>query len=352
MKWGLKFWESETEDYSSGSTYQDALVNAIFAQAQGDLNVRAQTTAAVEFAVGLIERCFAVSEITPEYLGRKAITPLTISRMARQLLLVGNSVNMIDTQSGELLVIPASNYQVLGGVRERTWRYKIEVQGPTSIISRNLPSTSVVHVRMGSRPAEPWRGYSPLINAGVSARLLGRIEQRMEQESSARVGYLLTIADGLSEDQQDRLRRDLATLKGNTALAETGNAGHGQGRRGQAQGDWQIKRFGAHFPAENIQLRDEVSRDIIAALGIPPPLYHGTDGVSAREAYRLLLVSTLQPIAELIAAELTAKLDTEVTLSFTKLQAADIQARARAFGTMIQSGIDEETAMKVSGLES
>ena len=92
--------------------------------------------------------------------------------------------------------------------------------------------------------------------------------------------------------------------------------------------------------------------DIISALGIPAPLFRGTDGVSAREAYRLLLVTTLQPLAQLITDELTRKLETTVKIGFRRLQAADVQSRARAFGSMIAAGVDEQTAMAVSGLES
>ena len=349
MKFGFKFWESrDTENYN----YQDTLVESVLAAAQGTLNARAQATAAVEFGVGLIERCFAMSEIEPEYLSRSAITPLAISRMARQLLLTGNSVSAIDTASGELLLLPASNYQIQGGIRERSWRYVLTLNGPSSTMSRRLPSTSVVHVRMGSPMQEPWRGYSPLINAGLSAKMLGQIERRMSEESNARVGHLLTIPDATSDEQVNQLRSDLAAIQGGVALVETTSGGHGQGLRAAPQVDWQLRRFGADFPESNIALRDSISRDVIAALGIPAPLYHGTDGVSAREAYRLLLVSTLQPIAEIIASELSKKLETTVELKFRRLQAADIQSRARAFGTMVTAGVDEQTAMEVSGLQS
>ena len=122
--------------------------------------------------------------------------------------------------------------------------------------------------------------------------------------------------------------------------------------RGAPQVDWQSKRIGAHFPESNIALRSDVALDVIAAMGIPAPLFHGTDGVSAREAYRLLLVTTLQPIAELITDELSRKLDTTVEITFRRLHAADIQSRARAFGSMIAAGVDEQTAMDVSGLQS
>ena len=181
--------------------------------------------------------------------------------------------------------------------------------------------------------------------------MLGMIEKRLGEEASAKVGYLLTIADGLADDQQERLQSDLKKLRGDLAIVESGNAGHGQGLRAAAQVDWLLRRLGAHFPAENIQLRGEVAKDIIAALGVPPPLFHGSDGVSAREAYRLLLVSTLQPIAELITEELSKKLETEVGIKFTRLQAADIQSRARAFGSMVAAGVDEADARAISGLD-
>ena len=131
---------------------------------------------------------------------------------------------------------------------------------------------------------------------------------------------------------------------------ETEAAGHGQGMRAAPQVDWQLRRFGAQVPEANVALRSDVALDIIAALGIPAPLFHGSDGVSAREAYRLLLVTTLMPIAELISDELSRKLETTVSIGFRRLHAADIQSRARAFGSMIAAGVSEETAMSVSGL--
>ena len=209
-----------------------------------------------------------------------------------------------------------------------------------------------MHIRMGSSVQEPWRGCSPLLNAGLSAAMLGRLERRLTQEVNARVGHLLMLPDGTSEEQVTALRRDLASIEGGISLVETEAAGHGQGIRSAPQVDWQLRRFGANVPESNVALRSDVSHDVLAALGIPAPLFRGTDGVSAREAYRLLLVSTLQPIAELISDELSRKLETTVKITFRRLQAADIQSRARAFGSMIAAGVSEETAMAVSGLES
>ena len=347
MDW--RFWKQETENRAS---YQDVLIEAVLSAAQGNLTAKAQQSAAVEFGVGLLERCFAMAEIEPESLSRVTLTPLMLSRSVRQLLLTGNSVSAIDTASGELLLLPAANYDVSGGVRESSWRYRVELSGPSRLTSKRLASTAVVHIRMGSSVQEPWRGVSPLINAGLSASMLGRLERRLAQEVNARVGHLLMLPDGTSDEQVTALRRDLASIEGGISLVETEAAGHGQGMRAAPQVDWQLRRFGANVPESNVALRSDVAMDIVAAMGIPAPLYHGTDGVSAREAYRLLLVSTLQPIAELISDELSRKLETTVKITFRRLQAADVQSRARAFGSMVAAGVDEETAMRVSGLES
>ena len=346
MDW--KFWKGEQVE--SRASYADTLVEAVLSAAQGNLTAKAQQSAAVEFGVGLLERCFAVAEIEPESLSRTAVTSLALSRMVRQLVLTGNSVSAVDTATGELLLLPAANYDIQGGVRESSWRYRVELSGPSRLTSRRLPSAGVVHIRMGSSVQEPWRGCSPLINAGLSAAMLGRLERRLAQEVNARVGHLLMLPDGTSDEQVSALRRDLASIEGGISLVETEAAGHGQGIRAAPQVDWQLRRFGANVPESNVALRSDVAMDIIATLGIPPSLYHGTDGVSAREAYRLLLVSTLQPIAELISDELSRKLETTVKITFRRLQAADIQSRARAFGSMIAAGVSEETAMEVSGL--
>ena len=93
-----------------------------------------------------------------------------------------------------------------------------------------------------------------------------------------------------------------------------------------------------------------MGRDVCAALGIPPALYAGGDGGSIREAYRQLLTATLEPFASIITAEFREKVGYPVTLDFKRLAAADIAARARAYGTLVASGVDKEDAADVSGL--
>ena len=60
------------------------------------------------------------------------------------------------------------------------------------------------------------------------------------------------------------------------------------------------------------------------------------------------MTSTLEPYASLITAEFREKVGYPVSLDFKKLAAADVAARARAYGTLVASGVDKEDASEVS----
>ena len=70
-----------------------------------------------------------------------------------------------------------------------------------------------------------------------------------------------------------------------------------------------------------------------------------------REAYREFLFSNVAALGKLVSAELTAKLGGDtVSLDWEELRAGDIASHARAFGTLVQGGMDIERAAALSGL--
>lgn len=84
----------------------------------------------------------------------------------------------------------------------------------------------------------------------------------------------------------------------------------------------------------------EASRNSIAlAFGVLPGLLNpATTGPMVREAQRHLAQWTLQPMAELIAEEATAKLGQSVALDVMRpLQAYDAGGRARALSGIVQA---------------
>ena len=326
------------ETRAAGKNYTDAALDAALAAATGNPQSVAEQTAAAEYGLGLLSRCFAAALIEPS-----AIAPTLPAQarldLARRLLIRGEYVAAIEVnQLGNISLLPASFHDVQGGPQESTWRYYLEIPAPTRPERRNLPAEGVVHVRIGADPAQPWRGCSPLENAGLTARILARLEQRTGEESNASTGYLLPVPDGTPEDSVTALKGDLAALKGKIALVESQAAGHGQGRAAAPASDWRLQRLGAEFPEGNVSLRRQVGADVVAAMGVPAALYTGADGGTVRETYRQLLVSTLQPLAVLVSEELERKLEIPaIRFNFRRLAAADIAARARAFGSLAQA---------------
>ena len=59
----------------------------------------------------------------------------------------------------------------------------------------------------------------------------------------------------------------------------------------------------------------------------------------------------VQPLADLLAAELAVKLDVPgLRLTFDRLFASDLSGRARAFGSLVQAGMDADRAARLAGL--
>ena len=294
----LKHRSKGLEERSQGA-YTDALVQLAMGQIQGGTSEPTQTSA-VEFGVGLMSRCFAVASIQPVI---PALTPIFMSTMVRALLLSGNFVSLIDVgRDGMISLPPAASWDVLGDPEPSTWRYRLDLSGPSRTVTRHVSSDGVVHVRLNTGVSSPWRGNSPLESAGISSELLGKLESSMRDESRARSGSLLPIPGGLTDEVVAGLTTDLAAMRGNIGLVETTSDGAGAGRASSPQTDWQPRHFGPSFLQYNVELRRDIGANICSCLGVPSILYAGGDGGGMREAYRQLLVAGVQPLASIIMA--------------------------------------------------
>ena len=97
----------------------------------------------------------------------------------------------------------------------------------------------------------------------------------------------------------------------------------------------------AGFPLTGLKLR---------ACGIPVELISKGEGTASREARRRLLHGTIDPVARIVAQELSAKLETDVTLDLSALHASDVQGRARAFSSLVSAGLPIAESASVTGL--
>ena len=142
-----------------------------------------------------------------------------------------------------------------------------------------------------------------------------------------------------------RLRRDIKTLAGEIAVVESQTARMivPDGRHVPASSDWTARRIGANPPEPLVNLHSQACMEILAACGIPPSLIDPTAASTMRESWRVFLFSTVSLLGEIVAEELSYKFGEPITLTWAELRASDVQGRARAFASMVESGATLES---------
>ena len=328
----------------------DTIIRALTEAAEGTGAPPAEALGAVEAAAGLWARGFASATVEPKTPATIALTPSVLASIGRGLATRGEVVFALDV-NGAVELTRAVSWKVSGGPRPESWRYAVEMPLPQGgVVKRTLPADAVLHLRYATREATPWRGISPLGMAAQTRALATWIETRLAQEAQTAMSYILALPDGGSPEQFNKLKDAISAGMGKLHLFETVAQGWGQGVTAAPKGDYDVKRLGADPPAALGKLRSDVRGDVLAAFGVPN-LVFGSGG-SAREAYRQFLASTITPISKLVVEELAVKLDTPtLTLTFEALKAADIAGRARAYGVLINAGMDPAEAAEATGLD-
>ena len=116
------------------------------------------------------------------------------------------------------------------------------------------------------------------------------------------------------------------------------------------QDDWKPRRLGFAAPAAEVELLARAFVEVLSACGVPPGLFGREDGAGQRESFRRYMHSSLEPIARLIAQELSEKLEAPIVINLDRIFASDLSGRARAFGSLVKGGMDVSKAAALAGL--
>ena len=337
-------WGRKSEAFS----YEDAVVSALLDTASGQV-VDASATAAVEFCASMWQRTMSSAEVQPEHLS-SLLPPDVLGRIARGLVLRGQVVGVVE--DGALVV--ASGSEITGGPQPSSWRFKVTLDGPSRSTTLTLGYGDVLVFQWSADPRRPWQGIGPLQRAGVSAALLANIEKRLSEEASAVSGHLLSVPT-TSEKTIATLREDMRALRGKTAFVRTSkNWGEEEGKQKPGvPAEYLQRRVGAVVPESNIKLRAAASMDVVSALGVPATMFRSdADGTASRAASTRWLDFSVQPVADAMAAELSRKLGTPVSLGFEHLRRADtVLTMSRAVAALVKSGLSVADALDAVGLE-
>ena len=343
-----------TERRESGGDFADAVVRIIEAQAAGKA-ADTSSTAAVEAAAGTLSRAFSAAEVQGEVWVREAVSPSFLAQVGRDLVRSGDSLHVIDVdRDGRVSLLPCSSWHFEGEVHPDSWTVRATFYGPSTSTTRHMPFSGVVFVRWGGTPGQPYIGTSPLSWAHTTARLQSESERSLADEASGPLASLLAVpadgGDGGEEDPLKMLKADIAAARGKALLVETTAAGFGEGRAAAPQKDWKAERLGPHPPESMATIRKDTFAAVLAACGCSPAMFDDSDGTSKREAQRVFLHGTVRPLGRILAAELSAKLETDVRLDFSGLYMHDLAGRAGAFQKLVAGGMPVDQAAALSGL--
>ena len=349
MKWP---WQ-KNERRDSGGDFSDAVVRLLEAQAAGSA-ADASSTAAVEAAAGALSRAFASATVEGESWVQDAVTPTFLAQVGRDLIRAGDSMHVIRVGSnGMAQLIPCSSWHWEGNHDPDSWTVRATAYGPSTSTTWNVSSESVVFVKWGSSPGQPYIGTGPTSWAHLTARLQSEAERSLADEAGGPLAQLISIpsdgGDGEDTDPMKLLKADIAKSRGKAVLLETTQAGWDTGRAAAPQRDWKPARLGPEPTEAMVAIAKDSFARMLAACGASPSLFDDSDGTSKREALRQFHLGAVRPLAKILETELSAKLETPVRLQFD-LYAIDLQGRATAFAKMVQAGMAIEKAASLSGV--
>ena len=351
-------WTNREKRSGAGSgSYTDAVVQAILSRAGGATLAIPAQSAAVEMASGVVQRAFAAAEVTDTTEAvMNALDASCRGLIGREMLRTGEALFFIDIVDGDIFLIPVSSSTVTGDPNPTSWRYELTVAGPSGTMSyKNVDYSQVLHFRYSFDAARPWHGLGPLQSATQAGRLVGNLSSSLADEAGTPHGYVLPIPpdkDGQDESVEE-MRADIGKLDGGLSFVES-MAGEwkGSGQANKSDG-YEAKRIGANPPQSLVQLHDMATKEILSAYGLSPALFGGSDGTSAREAWRQALHGLIQPLARIVEKEVRVKLESpDLTFTFDRLSASDISGRARAFQSLVGGGMPVADAAALSGLIS
>ena len=337
------------ERRESGGSFQDQLLRLIESTAEGR-SADTSSVAAVEAASGALAR--ALSGATVEG-GRGAVTPQWLGLVGRALIRDGESLSVIQIRNGRPVLIPAASWHWEGGLDG--WTIRATCYGPSTSMTFNTTEDGVVWIPWALTAANPYTGVGPLQAAATTARLGYQAERSLADESQIGPTAIIPIPEDDEGDDDDdslaALRADLTGAKGRFVLTETTAAGWGAGGMSAPRKDWMSSRLGPAYGEAQAKVARESYMRTLEAAGYPSALGWGdSDGTAQREALRRWWLGAVTPIAKVIEAELSAKLEEPTRLMFDSYP-LDMVSRASVVDKLVRAGVGTDVALAAVGLD-
>ncbi|WHZ37503.1 hypothetical protein [Sagittula sp. MA-2] len=317
-------------------------VTAEYLSARRDA-VRSEGSAALSATIGTAafywSRAFAMLDPTPDDGPLRADV---LAAIGLDLCLRGESVWHIRVEGNELTLHRVAYWDELG-----RGRYHLHIARPAETESVRAIEGEVLRLTINSDAGQPWRGRSPFLLMGGSPRLMAEIEGAISSATEWLGKGVLPFPDTVPEEQQAAALRG---LKGGGTLAAIKSRADFAMNTGQSRGN-EFRRVELGPDLRQADLNpavDSLHARVLAAAGIPPALTTANGNAGAmREAYRLFVLQTVEPMARQLLPEF-AKVGV-FKMSNASMMSADVAGRARAVGVLTGAGVPLDRAMRLVG---
>lgn len=277
-------------------------------------------------------------------------TPLradVLAAIGLDLCLRGESCWHVRVEGTELRMVRVAYWDQVGGDTQGAGRFHLHIAHPNRTETIRALAGEVVLLTINSPAEQPWRGRSPFALMGGSPRLMAEIESAVSGAMDWIGRGILPMPEMVPEEQQAaalaglkaggrlavvRSRADFSTSTGNTRASE-----------------WKRVDLGADLEKADLNpMVDALHGRLLTAAGIPPALFAASGNAgAAREAYRLFVLQTIEPMARQLLPELRKVGVTK--LGTGTMSSQDVAGRARAVGTLVGAGMTLDQALKLVG---
>ena len=332
------------ETRSSGSGYTAEIISARESYISGRTGI-GDLTATVQSCISLWENGLGLADIQ----GQSTILDRrSLALAARSLALRGEAIFYINRDT----LVPAYDWD-LASKNGRPYAYRLSVADTGGGRQITALAQEVLHFAIGVDVAAPYYGSAPLRRASLTAGLLQAVESSLsEVYSNAPIGSLVIPFPESDPTNLARLGDQFGGKRGRVLLRESVQVSAVGGA--MPASDWRPADLPPDLKNAMTTENMEAARAAISnVFGVLPALTSSsTTGPLVREAQRHLAQWTLQPMAVMMAEEVSAKLETPIEIDVMRpLQAFDAGGRARALKTTIDAlalakdaGVDASSA--------
>lgn len=299
----------------------------------------ASLSATVAACAGMWSRGFAMLDPSPD---SGPLGADVLSAIGLDLCLRGESVWHIRVERDDLTLHRAAYWDQVG-----RGRFHLHLARPNETETVRAIEGEVLHLTINSDAVQPWRGRSPFQLMGGSPVLMAQIESAIAGATDWTGRGLLPFPDTVPEEQQSAALRG---LKAGGTLAAIKSKADFTTNTGQSRGN-EFRRVDLTPDLRQADLNptiDSLHSRVLAAAGVPPALVTASGNAGAmREAYRLFVLQTIEPLARQLAPEF-AKVGV-TGMASASMMASDTAGRARSVGALVKAGVELERAMALVG---